>query len=86
MQGDELLVQDFGEYSREWAEFVLANRKNRARDSVHSYDVVIGPIANDTEGICRGFSYGFKKEIHLLCREGESLFLLRGCWESCLLY
>ena len=43
LQGNELSVQNFGEYSREWAEFVLANRKNRARDSVHSYDVVIGP-------------------------------------------
>ena len=26
------------------------NRKNRSRVSAHSYDVVIGPIANDTVG------------------------------------
>lgn len=59
LQGDELSVQNFGEYSREWAEFVLANRKNRARDSVHSYDVVIGPIANDTVGFqIRRFTAG----------------------------
>lgn len=44
LQGNELLVQNFGEYSREWAEFVLANRRNRTRDAVHPYDVVIGPI------------------------------------------
>ena len=37
-------------YTREWAEFVLLNRKNRTRTSSHSYDIVIGPIANDTVG------------------------------------
>jgi len=59
LQGNELSVQNFGEYSREWAEFVLANRKNRVRDSVHSYDVVIGPIANDTVGFqIRRFTAG----------------------------
>ena len=37
----------------------MANRKNRARDSVHSYDVVIGPIANDTVGFqIRRFTSG----------------------------
>lgn len=54
---DETLLSDgtlsilrFEEYSKEWAEFVLMNRKNRSRVSAHSYDVVIGPIANDTVG------------------------------------
>lgn len=45
-----LSILRFEEYSKEWAEFVLMNRKNRSRVSVHSYDVVIGPIANDTVG------------------------------------
>lgn len=59
LQGNELLVQNFGEYSREWAEFVLANRRNRTRDAVHPYDVVIGPIANDTVGFqIRRFTAG----------------------------
>ena len=59
LQGNELLVQDFDEYSREWAEFVLANRRNRTRESVHPYDVVIGPIANDTVGFqIRRFTAG----------------------------
>ena len=59
LQGNELLVQNFGEYSREWAEFVLANRRNRTRDAVHPYDVVIGPIANDAVGFqIRRFTAG----------------------------
>lgn len=59
LQGNELLVQNFGEYSREWAEFVLVNRRNRTREAVHPYDVVIGPIANDTVGFqIRRFTAG----------------------------
>ena len=41
---------EFQEYSREWAEFVLMNRRNRTRVPSHSYDIVIGPIANDSVG------------------------------------
>lgn len=46
----ELSVLRFDGYSKQWAEFVLLNRKNRTRISAHSYDIVIGPIANDTVG------------------------------------
>lgn len=45
-----LSVKKFEGYDKEWAEFVLTNRKNRTRISTHTYDVVIGPIANDTVG------------------------------------
>lgn len=45
-----LSVLRFDGYSKEWAEFVLMNRRNRSRVPAHSYDVVIGPIANDTVG------------------------------------
>ena len=45
-----LSVLRFDGYSKQWAEFVLLNRKNRTRISAHSYDIVIGPIANDTVG------------------------------------
>ena len=45
-----LSVLRFDSYSREWAEFVLLNRKNRTRILSHHYDIVIGPIANDTVG------------------------------------
>ena len=36
-----LSVLRFDSYSREWAEFVLLNRKNRTRISSHPYDIVI---------------------------------------------
>lgn len=45
-----LNVLIFEGYSLEWAQFVLQNRKNRTRNQVHDYDVVIGPIANDVVG------------------------------------
>ena len=50
LENDELSVLRFDGYSKQWAEFVLLNRKNRTRVSAHSYDIVIGPIANDTVG------------------------------------
>ena len=40
----------FEEYTLEWARFVLDNRKNRTRQQIHDYDVVIGPIADDVVG------------------------------------
>lgn len=45
-----LSIKIFEEYSVEWAEFVLMNRKNMTTTPVHHYDIVIGPIANDTVG------------------------------------
>lgn len=50
LHNKNLSVKRFEEYSKEWAEFVLSNRKNRTRIPSHPYDVVIGPIANDTVG------------------------------------
>ena len=47
---NRLCTLEFQTYSKEWAEFVLMNRRNRARMPVHSYDIVIGPIANDAVG------------------------------------
>lgn len=59
LQSEELSVLSFEEYSKEWAEFVLANRKNRTRTSVHQYDIVIGPIADDAVGFqIRRFTAG----------------------------
>ena len=46
----DLRVLEFAGYGREWAEFVLMNRRNRTRVSAHEYDVVIGPIADDAVG------------------------------------
>ncbi len=42
----ELKVRRFEAVSGEWAEFIFANRKARG-ESVHDYDVVIGPVADD---------------------------------------
>lgn len=35
----------FSEPSKEWAEFVMANRTKK--DFTHNYDIVYGPVAND---------------------------------------
>jgi hypothetical protein len=45
-----LNVLRFEEYTQDWARFVLDNRKNRTRQQIHDYDIVIGPIADDVVG------------------------------------
>ncbi len=50
IEQEKLSVLKFDGYTKEWAEFVLLNRRNRTRETVHDYDIVIGPIANDTVG------------------------------------
>lgn len=56
----DMNVKIFEGYSREWAEFVLLNRRNRSGNQAHSYDIVIGPIANDTVGVqIRRFIQGY---------------------------
>ena len=55
-----LNVKIFDDYSVEWAEFVLMNRKNTSDTPAHPYDIVIGPIANDTVGVqIRRFIMGY---------------------------
>lgn len=46
-----LNIKIFPDYSEEWAEFVVMNRKNNSDVPAHTYDIVIGPIANDTVGV-----------------------------------
>lgn len=46
-----LSVKRFAGYSEEWAQFILANRNNPTSECVHTYDVVIGPIADDRVGV-----------------------------------
>ncbi|MEG0253563.1 MAG: DUF3990 domain-containing protein [Muribaculaceae bacterium] len=50
IQNNNVSILRFNEYNRDWAEFVLLNRKNKSRTPAHNYDIVIGPIANDTVG------------------------------------
>ncbi len=44
-------IKIFPDYSEEWAEFVVMNRKNNSDIQAHPYDIVIGPIADDTVGV-----------------------------------
>ena len=46
-----LKIKIFSNYSEEWAEFVVMNRKNDSDIPAHPYDIVIGPIADDTVGV-----------------------------------
>lgn len=60
LSNGDLLVKEFSEYSVEWAEFVLKNRRNLGNAPVHPFDIVIGPIANDTVGLqMRRFIQGY---------------------------
>lgn len=43
----EYEVKAFSSPDEEWAEFILANRERRIPPYKHSYDVVIGPVADD---------------------------------------
>lgn len=46
-----LTIKVFPDYTIEWAEFVVMNRNNNSDRNAHSYDIVIGPIADDTVGV-----------------------------------
>ena len=55
-----LNIKVFTDYSEEWAEFVVMNRKNNSDVPAHPYDIVIGPIADDTVGVqIRRFIMGY---------------------------
>ncbi|MDE5829528.1 MAG: DUF3990 domain-containing protein [Duncaniella sp.] len=55
-----LNIKIFSGYSEEWANFVVKNRKNNSDVPTHSYDIVIGPIADDTVGVqIRRFTMGY---------------------------
>jgi hypothetical protein len=47
----DLNVKIFEDYTEEWAKFVLDNRKNLSDTPIHAYDIVVGPIADDTVGL-----------------------------------
>jgi hypothetical protein len=49
---DKLNVKEFPEVDREWAEFIFKNR--RSRNSLHDYDLVIGPTADDDASVVIG--------------------------------
>lgn len=43
-----LKVKVFDKPSEEWAEFVMMNRNEAIKHPAHDYDIVIGPIADDS--------------------------------------
>ena len=45
---DRLTVKRFNEPSEEWALFVMANRRKNNIHPTHSFDIVVGPVADDT--------------------------------------
>lgn len=55
-----LCIKVFPDYTEEWAEFVVMNRKNQTDVPAHPYDIVVGPIADDTVGVqIRRFIMGY---------------------------
>lgn len=50
LQDNSLKVKVFNHYCLEWAEFVWNNRDEK-QNFQHEYDIVYGPIANDTIGL-----------------------------------
>lgn len=51
LKDNTLNIKIFNEYSKEWAEFIFANRDNNSDIQCHDYDIVYGPIANDRVGL-----------------------------------
>lgn len=47
LSSKDLKVKIFKGISKEWAEFIIANRKAKGK-RVHDFDIVIGPIADDS--------------------------------------
>lgn len=57
---DTIKIKYFEGYTDEWAEFILLNRNNNTDNQAHDYDIVIGPIADDTVGLqLRRFIQGY---------------------------
>lgn len=50
LHNEQLKVKVFKSYSREWAEFIFANRDSDSNENIHDFDIVFGPIANDKVG------------------------------------
>lgn len=56
----DLNVKIFDDYTTDWAEFIVRNRNNPYNKPAHPYDIVIGPIADDTVGLqLRRFLMGY---------------------------
>lgn len=48
LSDSSLSIKRFEEPGEEWALFVMAYRSRERQHPIHEYDIVIGPVANDT--------------------------------------
>lgn len=63
----KLKVKTFHEPNNEWAHFVMANRDINTPQPCHHYDIVIGPVADDTIArLLRMYTERFINEEQLL--------------------
>jgi hypothetical protein len=44
---NDLKILTFEDYTEEWFDFVILNRRNKKKQQAHDYDIVEGPVAND---------------------------------------
>ena len=66
-QGNGLKVKVFDKPDREWAQFVMSNRDMNTAQPCHDYDIVIGPVADDTIArLLRLYTENFISEEQLL--------------------
>ena len=64
---DTLSVKIFKEPSEDWALFVMANRSRKNLQPTHSFDIVLGPVADDTIArLLRLYTENFINEEQLL--------------------
>ena len=62
-----LKIKTFDSPSKEWAKFVMNNRDFNIQQPCHDFDIVIGPVADDTiSRLLRMFSENFISEEQLL--------------------
>ena len=70
LEDSTLKIKIFKEYTKEWAEFILANRNNNTDTPIHDFDIVYGPIANDKVGMqirkYKDGSINFEEFLHRL--------------------
>ena len=46
-EDERFKILQFTDYTEEWFDFILLNRKNRSKIQIHDYDIIEGPVAND---------------------------------------
>lgn len=72
LTSEELKVLTFEGYCEDWAKFILANRNIHNEHPIHDYDIVYGPIADDSVSFqLRRYQRGVINTIQELIHELE---------------